>query len=97
MKVYDITGQIRDGMWNYEPPFPTFHLTPLPQPEWVNSRVYCEIFDGIHSQTGTYLETPAHFYGNDNYYLMSDVPVVVSHPDHPASYHAAGNRILRTF
>ena len=29
--------------------------------------------------------------------FMSDVPVVVSHPDHPASYHAAGNRILRTF
>jgi kynurenine formamidase len=37
--------------------------------------VYCEIFEGIHSQTGTYLETPAHFYGNDNCYLMSDVPV----------------------
>ena len=75
MKVYDLTGPIRDGMWNYEPPFPTFHLKPLPQPEWVSSRVYCEIFTGIHSQTGTYLETPAHFYGNDNCYLMADVPV----------------------
>lgn len=75
MKVYDITGPVRDGMWNYEPPFPTFHLKPLPQPDWVDSRVYCEIFEGIHSQTGTYLETPAHFYGNDNCYLMSDVPV----------------------
>lgn len=75
MKVYDITGPIQDGMWNYEPPFPAFHLKPLPQPDWVSSRVYCEIFEGIHSQSGTYLETPAHFYGNDNCYLMSDVPV----------------------
>ena len=33
MNVYDITGPIRDGMWNYEPPFPTFHLKPLPQPD----------------------------------------------------------------
>ena len=74
MKVIDITGPIKNGMWNYEPPFPTFQLTPLPQPEWVNSRVYCEIFSGLHSQTGTYIETPAHFYGNDNCYLMADVP-----------------------
>ncbi len=75
MQVIDITGPIRDGMWNYEPPFPTFSLKPLPQPEWVDSRVYCEIFSGIHSQTGTYIETPAHFYGNDRCYLMADVPV----------------------
>ena len=61
MKVYDLTGPIQDGMWGYEPPFPAFHLKPLPQPEWVATRVYCEIFEGIHSQTGTYLETPAHF------------------------------------
>ena len=29
--------------------------------------------------------------------FMSDIPVVVSHPDHPASYHTADNRITRTF
>lgn len=75
MKTYDVTGPIQDGMWNYESPFPTFHLAPLPQPEWVATQVYCEIFEGMHSQTGTYLETPAHFYGNDNCYLMTDVPV----------------------
>ena len=75
MKVYDLTGPIQNGMWNYEAPFPAFHLKPLPQPDWVASRVYCEIFEGIHSQTGTYLETPAHFYGNDQCYLMADVSV----------------------
>lgn len=75
MQVIDITGQIKTGMWNYEPPFPTFTLKPLPEVPWVKGRVYCEIFDGLHSQTGTYLETPAHYFGNDNCYLLADVPV----------------------
>jgi len=74
LRIIDITGEIRTGMWNYEPPFPSFSLRPLPQPPWVNTRVYCEIFDGLHSQTGTYLETPAHYFGNDRCYLLSDVP-----------------------
>ena len=75
MQVMDLTGPIQKGMWNYEPPFPSFQLTPLPQPEWVSTRVYCEIFEGLHSQTGTYLETPAHFYGNDQSYLISDLDI----------------------
>lgn len=58
--VIDITGPIQEGMWNYEPPFPVFHRSPLPQVPWVDAPVYCDIFEGIHSQTGTYLETPAH-------------------------------------
>jgi len=75
MEVIDITGQIKTGMWNYEPPFPAFTLKPLPEVPWVKGRVYCEIFDGLHSQTGTYLETPAHYFGNDNCYLLSEVPI----------------------
>lgn len=75
MKVIDITGQIREGMWNYEWPFPEFRMRPLGKVPWVDKEVYCEIFDGLHSQTGTYLETPAHFYGNGNCYMIADVPV----------------------
>ena len=52
MQVIDITGQIKTGMWNYEPPFPTFTLKPLPEVPWVKGRVYCEIFDGLHSLAG---------------------------------------------
>lgn len=74
-KVTDITGPVYDGMWNYEPPFPAFHLKPLPEVPWVKGRVYCEIFEGLHSQTGTYLETPAHFFGNDKSYLIADIDV----------------------
>ncbi len=69
-----MTGLIDKGMWNYEPPFPTIDIKPLPPVPWVKGPVYCEIFDGLHSQTGTYLETPAHYYGNDDCYLLIDVP-----------------------
>lgn len=74
-KVIDITGIMQEGMWNYEPPFPRFRVKPLPKVPWVKGNVYCEIFEGMHSQTGTYLETPAHFFGNDKSYLLIDVPV----------------------
>lgn len=72
--MIDITGVIYDGMWDYEPPFPNIQIKPLPEVPWVETRVYCEIFDGLHSQTGTYLETPAHFLGEQSYPLV-DVPI----------------------
>lgn len=74
-KIIDITGTIKEGMWNYEHPFPKFKIRPLPKVPWVEKDVFCEIFEGLHSQTGTYLETPAHYYGNDKTYLLIDVPV----------------------
>lgn len=72
--MIDITGKIYNGMWNYEEPFPRVHVRPLPQVDWVETRVYCEIFDGLHSQTGTYLETPAHLLG-DRSYMLEDVDI----------------------
>lgn len=75
MNVIDLTGVIREGMWNYEPPFPAFRMKPLDKVPWVKGDVYCEVFEGMHSQTGTYLETPAHYYGNDKSYLVADIPV----------------------
>lgn len=74
MSLIDITGSVHTGMWHYEEPFPAFTLKPLPEVPWVKGRVYCEIFDGLNSQTGTYLETPAHYFGNDRCYLLADVP-----------------------
>ena len=76
-RIIDVTGIIEEGMWKYDDPFPKINILPLPPVPWVNVPVYCEIFDGLHSQTGTYLETPAHFYGNDNpcTYLLIDVPI----------------------
>ena len=64
MNVTDITGPVKEGMWKYDPPFPTFHMRPLGEVPWAGGGVSCEVFEGLHSQSGTYLETPAHFYGN---------------------------------
>ncbi|NLD87276.1 MAG: hypothetical protein GX633_03360 [Clostridiales bacterium] len=75
MPVIDITGEIRDGMSGLPFPFPKFRLKPVPSPDWVEDKVWCEIFEGLHSQTGTYIETPAHYYGNDRCYLVNDIPV----------------------
>ncbi len=85
MKI-DLTGTLYSGMWNYEPPFPALGIRPLPPVPWVDGYVGCEIFDGLHSQTGTYLETPAHVLGDASYPLIDvsldricDVPAVVLH------------------
>jgi kynurenine formamidase len=72
-RVLDITGPIREGMWNYEPPFPEFRMAPLPPVPWAGGPVFCETFSGLHSQTGTYLETPAHFYGAERAPLVDDL------------------------
>lgn len=75
-KVIDITGLINNGMWNYGDPFPEINIKPLPPVSWLGGKtVGCEIFEGLHSQSGTYLETPAHEYGNGNSYSLVEVPV----------------------
>ncbi|MEA4823356.1 MAG: cyclase family protein [Clostridiaceae bacterium] len=71
--LLDITGPIYTGMWGNGQPFPDVCIRPVPQPPWVKKSVYCEIFDGMHSQTGTYLETPAHWYGDT--YPLDEVPL----------------------
>ena len=75
MKIYDITGKISRGIWSYGEPFPDYDPRPLPQPEWVETRVWCDIFDGMNSQTGTYLETPAHLLGPEKSYNLEAVDV----------------------
>lgn len=71
--LIDITGPVYTGMWGNGAPFPDVTIKPVPQPPWVKKRIYCEIFDGMHSQTGTYLETPAHWFGDT--YLLDAVPL----------------------
>ena len=92
--IYDITGSIAKGMWGYGPPFPEYDLKPIPQPDWVEARVWCDIFEGMNSQTGTYLETPAHLLGPEKSYNLDavdvarlvDVPAVLLRLD-PAMHH----------
>ncbi|MDR1619334.1 MAG: cyclase family protein [Clostridiales bacterium] len=75
MKVIDVTGTIRNGMWSFGSLFP--------QPYIEEASGYCEGFGeyfytqikGMHAQVGTYIETPAHFYGFENSYLVDDIPI----------------------
>ncbi len=76
IQVTDITGVIDHGMWNLAPPFTDIHIVPFPPISWMGNKSFgLEYFEGMHSQTGTYLETPAHYYGNQGSYLLTDVPV----------------------
>ncbi len=75
MRVIDATGVIRNGMWSFGSLFP--------QPRIEKASGFCEGFGeyfyteikGMHAQVGTYLETPAHFYGFDKSYLVDDIPL----------------------
>lgn len=73
MPICDITGRIYEGRLTAKPPIPTYHLKPIAQPPWVEHPVFLDEFRGIYSQTGTYLETPAHWYADS--YPLIDVPV----------------------
>ena len=73
MNIMDITGTIHDRFRPSAPPFPSYRRIPIEQPAWVEHPVYMDHFSGMHSQTGTYLETPAHW-RTDSYPLI-DVPV----------------------
>ena len=83
-KIIDITGEIYSGMWSYGFPFPEVEIKPLAEIDWVKYKIYAEVFEGLNSQSGTYLETPAHLLGEASYPLIDvevsklvDVPCVV--------------------
>jgi len=75
MRVIDISGVVHSGMWSYGEPFPEYRCKPVPQPDWLEYPIYSEIFEGMNSQTGTYLETPAHLLGYEDSYEINAVPL----------------------
>ncbi len=75
MKLIDITGPLVNGMWEFGPPFPALHVEErTDHKEGFGDFSYTAI-DGLHALTGTYVETPAHFLGYENSYLIADVPL----------------------
>ena len=70
-KVIDITGTIYEGMWDLEDA-PPYKMRPFPKLPWLDYDVNMETFE-MHSQTGTYLETPGHFFAYENTYLIHEV------------------------
>jgi len=81
MKIIDITGEIYTGMWSYGSPFPEINVRPLGKVGFVKYEIYAEVFEGMNSQCGTYLETPAHLLGDKSYPLIDvDVKKLVDIP-----------------
>ena len=75
MKIIDVTGEIRNGMWTFGSLFPKVTIEERSGVcEGFGDYFYTE-FVGMHAQVGTYLETPAHFYGFENSYLVEDIPL----------------------
>lgn len=72
-KIIDVTGPIYTKMWNYGPPYPEIKIEPLPKVPWLKHEVYSDVFVGMGSQTGTYIETNAHYFKDEN--KLSDVPI----------------------
>ena len=72
MKIYDITGPVREGIWKYGDMYPDYRpVGASAEP----GKCFFEIFEGFNSQTGTYLETAAHITGYEGHRLIADVPV----------------------
>ena len=75
MTRLDITGPIADGMWQYGHPFPFVSVkAEKGYTEGFGDFGYTAVH-GFHSLTGTYLETPAHFKGYEESFLIDSVPV----------------------
>jgi len=74
-RIIDVTGIIKNGMWSFGSLFPKFEII---QRSGVNpgfGEYHYTEFQGMHSQVGTYLETPAHFLGMENSFLVDDIPL----------------------
>jgi len=72
-RIIDVTGPIYTGMWHYGPPYPEIKIEPLPRIPWLKHEVYSDIFVGMGSQTGTYIETNAHYFKDEK--KISDIPL----------------------
>lgn len=75
MKVIDVTGKICNGMWTFGSLFPRPSITPHSGICPGFGEYFYTAFEGFHAQVGTYIETPAHYYGFENSYLIEDLDV----------------------
>lgn len=75
MKLVDLTGPLSNDMWQFGDPFPVLNIEARTgYKEGFGDFSYTAV-EGLHALTGTYVETPAHFLGYENSYLIGDVPL----------------------
>ena len=74
MKIIDISGPIYTGMWSYADYYPKFELSSV-EFEFGGEKYSVEVYKGMHSQSGTYMETPAIFSGTEKHTALNDIPI----------------------
>ncbi len=75
MKIIDITGPLANGMWSYGEHFPKLNIKVITGTQEGFGEYSFTSFEGVHALSGTFLETPAHFLGYKNSYLINEVPL----------------------
>ena len=75
MRIIDISGLISNRMWKYGKPYPDLKISVRKEyMEGFGDFNFTQV-DGLHVLTGTYVETPAHYKGYENSFLLSDIPL----------------------
>jgi kynurenine formamidase len=72
MKLIDISGSIYNGMWSYSDNYPKFNLKTL-KIEYLDENYFVDVFEGMHCQTGTYLESTKAFSEGIKTHTINDV------------------------
>jgi arylformamidase len=72
MKVIDISGPIYTGMWSYADYYPDFKLSAV-EFEFGGDKYSVDVFEGMHAQTGTYIESPGIFTGGGKKRGLNDL------------------------
>ncbi len=77
MKVIDISGPIYEGMWNYPKPLARllkdFKLSSV-RFEHGGAKYSVDVFKNMKAQTGTYIESPGRYLG-ENPYTVDEIPI----------------------
>jgi kynurenine formamidase len=75
MKLIDITGPLTNDMWQFGDPFPKLRIEERHEFMDGFGDFSFTAIEGLHALTGTYIETPAHYLGYENSYLIDGVPL----------------------
>src|SRR3989304_4269590 len=74
MKIIDITGPIKEGMWDFGFPGGQFKLKKLNY-DFMGEEYRHEGFEGLVGSTGTFLETGATALGYDKVQSVDQIPL----------------------
>ena len=75
MRYIDLTGPLCNDMWQFGEPFPVLRVEAKKGYKDGFGEFSFTAIDGLHALTGTYVETPAHYFGHEKSFMIADVPL----------------------